>query len=241
MQKTKSVGSTIASVVIWIVCILLALILVCNLTIIIKGSINPDTPPEIFGVMPLIVPTDSMSTPEGAEQKPDHIEAGDFIIVTKPDRDNLKVGDVITFMENGYSVTHRIIGIDEEGKFITKGDFNNIEDKKHVAKEDVVGIYNGFRIAGIGYFAEFIGKPVGMLVFIGIPIIAFIVYDIIRRKLQGDKLEKERNSEADALRAELEALKAAQAAQAAQTIESAPADNTPDAEVEAPADTPDED
>ena len=133
--------------------------LVCNLTIIIKGVINPDTPPSVFGITPMVVQSGSMSG--NAE---DHIEVGDLIFTVKPDTAELKKGDIISYMEGDIAVTHRIIdiNIDSDGKrsFITKGDANNTEDPA-VAEDAVFGLYKG-RIAKLGDFAMFLQKPLGM-------------------------------------------------------------------------------
>ena len=175
--------------------------LVCNLTIIIKGVINPETPPSVFGVTPMVVQSGSMS---GSAE--DHIEVGDLIFTVKPNTAELKKGDIISFMEGDIAVTHRIVDVttDANGKrsFITKGDANNTEDPA-VSEDAVFGLYKG-RIAGLGDFAMFLQKPLGMAVFIGIPVCAFIVYDIIRRQRSSGKANKE-NEE---LRAELEKLRA---------------------------------
>ena len=184
-----------------VLCCIFALMLICNLTIIIKGVISPQTPPSVFGVTPMVVQSGSMS---GSAE--DHIEVGDLIFTVKPNTAELKIGDIISYMEGDIAVTHRIIDIttDADGKrsFITKGDANNTEDPA-VSEDAVFGLYKG-RIAGLGDFAMFLQKPLGMAVFIGIPVCAFIVYDIIRRQRTAGKADKENEK----LRAELEKLRA---------------------------------
>ena len=200
MAKSKASKKTL-SIVGAVLCCIFALILVCNLTIIIKGVINPKTPPSVFGVTPLVVQSGSMSG--NAE---DHIEVGDLIFTVKPDTAKLKKGDIISYMEGDIAVTHRIIEIktDAQGKrsFITKGDANNAADPE-VGESAVFGLYKG-RVAKLGDFAMFLQKPLGMAVFIGIPVCAFIVYDIIRRQKASGKADKEN----ERLRAELERLRA---------------------------------
>ena len=66
------------------------------------------------------------------------------------------------------------------------------------------GLYKG-RVPGLGDFAMFLQKPLGMAVFIGIPVCAFIIYDIIRRQRSSGRKDKE----TEALKAELERLRAA--------------------------------
>ncbi len=96
-----------------LLCAVFMFLLVCNLTIIIKGTVNPDTPPTVFGVTPMVVLSGSMS---GSAE--DHIEVGDLIFDTKPEIDNLKEGDVVSFMQDKTVVTHRIVEITtaENGK-----------------------------------------------------------------------------------------------------------------------------
>lgn len=200
MAKSKA-ARKILSVAGAVLCCIFAVMLICNLTIIIKGVINPETPPSVFGITPMVVQSGSMS---GSAE--DHIEVGDLIFTVKPNISELKKGDIISYMEGDIAVTHRIIDIttDENGKlsFITKGDANNTEDPA-VSEDAVFGLYKG-RIAGLGDFAMFLQKPLGMAVFIGVPVCAFIVYDIIRRQKSAGRADKE-NEE---LRAELERLRA---------------------------------
>lgn len=204
-EKKKSSGLHIAlSVIGAVLCIIFGFMLVCNLTIIIKGTLNPDRPPSIFGTTPMVVRSGSMS---GTAE--DHIEVGDLIFVGKADVESLKVGDVITFMEQDSNtvVTHRIIEIttdDNGGKaFVTKGDANNVKDTVPVTADRVVGIFQS-RIAKVGDFAMFLQTPLGMILFIGLPVILFIIYDIIRRQRYANKDRKK----SEEMEAELEKLRA---------------------------------
>ena len=103
-------------------------------------------------------------------------------------------------------MTHRIVRVEtaEDGSlsFVTKGDANNTEDIAPVAAENVVGIYKA-RIPALGDVAMFMQKPVGMAIFIGIPVLAFVLYDSAARR-RAQEAEKRR---ADELQRELERLK----------------------------------
>lgn len=201
MAKNK-ISKRILFIVGAVLCCIFAVILVCNLTIIIKGVVNPKVPPSVFGVTPMVVQSGSMSG--NAE---DHIEVGDLIFTVKPETDKLKAGDIISYMDGNIVVTHRIIevkaGADGKRCFVTKGDANNTEDPA-VSADAVFGLYKG-RIPWLGDFAIFLQKPLGMAVFIGIPVCAFIIYDIIRRQRSSRKKDKE----TEELKAKLERLYAA--------------------------------
>lgn len=182
-------------------CTVLSFLLICNMVIIIKGSASPDMPPSVFGTTPMVVLSGSMSG-----ERDGHIEVGDLVFVNKADPDSLKVGDVIAFMDSGITVTHRIIRVetlsDGDIQWITKGDANNTEDSKPVTSKNLVGIYS-FRIPKMGNVAMFLQQPVGMLIVIGIPCLAFIAFDIIRRQRSANR----QNQKASEMEAELERLR----------------------------------
>lgn len=199
--EKKTLTRKIVTAIALALCVLFAFTLICNVVIIVKGNTS-ERPPSIFGVTPLVVLSGSMSG-----DAPDHIEAGDLIFVTKAVASELEVGDVITFMQGKTVVTHRIIEIstDESGKllFLTKGDANNTEDTEPVSEADLVGIYRS-RIPKVGDLAIFMQTPLGMIIFIGVPLLAFLAYDIIRRQKHAAKDQKK----TEELEAELERLRA---------------------------------
>ena len=188
-----------------ILCVILVPILIVNLTLIIKSYVNEDEVPGIGGYSPMIVLTDSM-LPE--------ISSGDLIIAKKIDPKEVKVGDVISFFDpagNGSSVvTHRVIEIVEdkgETKWRTRGDNNNTEDKVLVPFENLVGIWQGTRIAGGGNVAMFLQTTPGLIICVVCPVVLLVGYDMLRRK----KYDQAKQQDTDALLAELEALRAMKA------------------------------
>lgn len=178
-QAARSSGGifTVAGAVL---CIFLGFLLICNLTLIIKGTLSPEKPPSVLGITPMVVLSGSMSG-----EAEDHIEVGDMIFVGKAEPEELVPGDIIAYMVGGSVVTHRITSVDtaEDGTliFTTKGDANEVEDTQPVAEEQLVGIYRG-RIPRMGDFAMFLQQPLGMFLCIGVPVFAFIIYDILRRQ-----------------------------------------------------------
>ena len=190
------------------VCVILAPILIMNLTIVIKSYTYPNKVPDFFGIMPFVVTTGSMNPA---------IRGGDLVISKKvKDKSKLKPGDVISFKEGKAVVTHRILELAEkngEPVFITGGDANKdldgnvIQDNNPVTYSQVAGIYK-FKVRGLGNLAMFLQTAPGMLVFVGIPLCGFIAYDIIRRRLA----MKKQGVTADAAQAEIDRLKAELAA-----------------------------
>lgn len=203
MSETNTIqfsfGRKIVNTICIILCVILSMMLISNLTIIIKGWLSPERPPEVLGITPMIVLSGSMSgTQEG------HIEVGDMIFIDKATPEEVKIGDVISFMEGKTVVTHRVIDIierDGHTSFKTKGDANNTEDEGAVRGEELIGIYKT-RIPKLGDIALFLQTPTGMLVFVGLPLLLFIVYDVLRRQRQA----KKENEKTAKLEAEIERL-----------------------------------
>lgn len=188
-----------------ILCVILVPLLIINIILIIQGAVNPDEVPGIMGYKPMMVLTESMDP---------KIKSGDLIIIKEIDPTSLKEGDIITFFDpagNGHStVTHRIetrIEDPENGLcFETKGDNNNTADRLYVEAEAVVGIYL-FRIPVVANIAMFMQTVPGLIICIFVPLVAFVAYDLIRRR----QFEKSQKDDKDALLAELEYLRAEKA------------------------------
>lgn len=145
-----------------VLCTVLIICLVFFVISSFKAKSDPNHVPGIGSFKLMYVLTGSMSPA---------IEPGDLIITRAVDTDSLKEGDIITFRASQNTlVTHRIIEINEDGSFVTKGDANNVEDLDLQANnQNIVGKYV-FRIPKGGYIAKFIQNPIGMILFILIPV-----------------------------------------------------------------------
>ncbi|WP_313509914.1 signal peptidase I [Enterococcus sp.] len=66
------------------------------------------------------------------------LKVGDYVVVKVEDFDQLQVGEIITFEDEGMMVTHRIISITDEG-IQTRGDHNTVNDMKQVTEDKFVG------------------------------------------------------------------------------------------------------
>lgn len=93
----------------------------------------------VFSVYPSVVLTGSMEP---------YINPGDMVLIKKVTKEediyDLKIGDVLNFSRDTYTISHRITDIkkDELGNisFQTKGDNNPKEDKELVIPNDIKGI-----------------------------------------------------------------------------------------------------
>ena len=207
MEKQKKL-STLNLVGIILIAVFLPIIAV-NLTIVIKGWTHPEEIPMVFDTAPLIVISDSMTIDKANDTGA--FNKGDLIFVKKVDPATLKVGDVITYISNDKEksiITHRIVSIYEDGTFETKGDYSPGYDRDPVKYDQVVGIYTG-RIARAGDLALFFQKPAGVIVLLGIPLVAILALDFFQKRKENDKVSSEKaelEAELAKLRAEKEAL-----------------------------------
>ena len=220
-MKSK-VTSRILSVLGIIVICVLSLVLLCNCVLLVKGAMDDVNPPSLFGRIPLVTLSGSMSG-----DNPDSFDTGALLLMKKTETEELKVGDVIAFFDPASKknaiTTHRIVELTEldgERAFYTKGDYNGERDALPVKAGSVIGKYV-FHVNGLGNFALFLQEPIGMLLFIGVPVISFILYDAIRRS----RAAKAKNEDTEALKAELERLRALRNDETA-----AAADPTPETE-----------
>lgn len=201
-KNEKTVGHRVFTIIGIVLCVILIPIIIINCTLIIKQFTNKDSVPSLGGIFPMIVLTDSM---KGT------FDSGSLIVCKSEEAEDIKEGDVICFYDpqgNGTTtVTHRVVEIktDENGKlsFITKGDNNNTEDQAAVPAENLLGVYK-FHIAGLGSLALFMQTTPGLIIFVALPVLLLVGYDIIRRRLY----EKKKNADTDELIAELEELRA---------------------------------
>lgn len=117
-----------------------------------------------------------------------NINVYDVIVDTAvKDENTLKVGDIITFYTDaydtgGYTVTHRIkdiVMVNNERRYITKGDNNQVEDKGYTTFKDIVGRVN-FIIPKLGYIQMFISSKLGWMCIILIPALGIILMDIVK-------------------------------------------------------------
>ena len=212
VKKAKVKNAVMIGVIVALIVVLLPLLII-NLTLIIKGSLNPDMPPDLFGTAPLAVTTDAMA---GEEEGCFSDGALIFVkLLNEDEKETLKEGDVITFRSEELFVTYRITEVvrGEDGSvhsFRAIGDRDAKEGVNvplTVSPENVIGVVTG-SVAGLGGFAMFLQTPVGVLVFVGIPVVAYLIYDISRITLrnkrakaaQGEKL-REKDEEIARLKA----------------------------------------
>ncbi len=135
IQKRRNRDEKIKKIVTNIMYIILIPILIYNLSLIFQTIINTGKTPSFFGIKTYVIVSGSMEP---------NINIGDIVIAKNiEDKEDIKVGDVISFRKGQGIITHRITNIqyDENQtiKITTKGDNNNTEDSEEVSYDDIEG------------------------------------------------------------------------------------------------------
>lgn len=126
---------------------------------------------------------------------------GSLIYVKDVDTDELKAGDVITYMlDEDTIVTHRIADVipDETDpsiiRFQTKGDANDSVDGSLVHYKNVIGT-PVFSIPKLGYLANYIQKPPGRYIAISAGAIILLLVFLPDLFFDDDKREKKKKKQ----------------------------------------------
>ena len=116
------------------------------------------------------------------------IHVGDMVVVsTVVGVDDVSVGDIITFRYNGDSdpdrfITHRVADVVDgefEKSFKTKGDANEEDDLKMVSSSEFVG-KTVLVVPYLGHFSDFARSKVGYVLFLLIPAVLIIIFEVVR-------------------------------------------------------------
>lgn len=209
VKARPSVGSIIGTVLLAVLCVILIPLLAVNITLIVKGALYPDELTDVFNIAPVAIDNTYM---EGENEGCFNEGALVFIKTfdTDEERQAIEQGDVVAFrwLEDDGSVNftvYRILGVtrDEETGLITSVSVraDNVPEGEGTAPipveiGDVVGILNG-SIDHLGAFAMFLMQPLGVLLFVGVPVVIYVVVDIIRITIHNRKVRK---AESDELR-----------------------------------------
>ena len=188
--KVKQVVSIVLNVLVWIFLIFSILV-----TVLVFASQNtPDGVPSLFGQSFVTVQSDSMDG---------QFKTGDLIIIEKVNETQAlelgknvanKSGEVITYRapididgdgQPGDLNTHRIVERREnEGGIVyfkTQGDNEAMcpnPDDYELRFTDVIGVWKGGKIAGLGGVIDFLRSSLGFLLCVVLPMVLFFLYEV---------------------------------------------------------------
>jgi len=179
IQKEKQIIHTTVKVISAILYIILIPIIIFNFTLIIKSFINPNEIPDFLGYKTFVIVSGSMEPT---------IMTQDAILVKEVPQDEIKINDIISFSQGESIITHRVIGIVKDDgmiKYRTKGDNNNIEDKKKTTYEQIEGKYQ-FKLKQLGVVTKMLKSKITLIILV---LIIILIY-CYKRKIEMKKQER---------------------------------------------------
>ena len=164
-----------------------AIILIYNIILVAISIENNDAIINMFGYKAYVIKTNSMEPT---------INVNDVVINKKVKQEELNVGDVITFLNEGEVITHRITRIDGDDVvtlYTTKGDNNNIEDVCKITYENIKGKH----ILTIPYLGKIVQLLENKLLFLIILLIVliFIFIQLQNQEKKDNRREKKKIEE----------------------------------------------
>ncbi len=175
-QKLLKIGGIVVDVIIVIAFIASIFVVVANIT-----AKNNNTEPNVFGYTFNSVQTNSMSGT---------FEVGALVIGKIPDKnDVLAEGEIITYYDKVGGVqitkTHRISDRVQYGDIYTYetwGDNREVcpaPDEGVRTIHDVASVYQ-FHIPLVGGFIDFLKEPIGFILFLVLPMLIFIGWQVFK-------------------------------------------------------------
>ncbi len=175
-RRMKIIGKTIST----IMYIILIPLIIFNFTLIIKSFLYPNKTPDFFGYKNFVIVSRSMEPT---------IKKGDAIFVKAVPENEIANNDIISFMQDGVNVTHRIIEIREENGvkiYKTKGDNNNTADKEEITYNQIEGKYQ-FKINQFGIVAKILKSKITLAILIILMIMIYWFQARTQKKKQERK------------------------------------------------------
>jgi signal peptidase len=204
----KRILKITGNVVFYAFVILVMVFAISNISVKNDGDI-----PNVFGKGYIAVVSDSMNG-----DQPDSFDKGDLIIVkvlkSAEEKKALKVGDIITFYDFDLNSlnSHRIVDIQTNTNgdllFTTKGDKEGLgEDVVLKGFEDIKAIYVG-KVTNLGGAINYLQTPAGFAIFIVLPTVAFLGYELflfirVLLKANSEKVEARVLEDKEKIRQEL--------------------------------------
>ena len=122
------------------------------------------------------------------------LEINDVVIVQRCAVSKLRKGDIITFQQEGRTISHRILDITQENgtiKFQTQGDNNEIPDSDKIEPGQVYGKVL-FRVKKIGKIVNYIQNARGIISIVIFTIIVYILVSLRDKQKNSRKIKRKK-------------------------------------------------
>ena len=140
---------------------------------------------HIFGIYMFNIVSESMEPT---------LEINDVVVVKTCEATQLQKGDIITFQQDGRTISHRILDITKDKniiKFRTKGDNNEIPDSDLIPEGQVYGKVL-FSIKKIGKIISYIQNIRGLINIVFFVIIVYILVSLRDKQKNTRKMKRKK-------------------------------------------------
>ena len=183
MKDAKKIAYYVLSTLEAMFIAFVAMLAILNAVMFFQFKVLDYPVPKVFGYSFINILSGSMEPT---------ISAGDLVICKE--QDSYNVNDPVLFEEQGFLVLHRIVDIDEDGDFITKGDANNVNDKAEIQPENVYGKMTGV-LRGWGSTLSYLSSRMGSFRTILVSLFIYLALDAGKDLLKEESEQKEESVE----------------------------------------------
>lgn len=189
-NKVVSLIANIVSTVILIFSILICILVIASM----KSSSGVAS---LFGYSVLSVKSDSMEPT---------FYRNDLIIVKRSGpKARFEKGDIVSFEAYDnigvrFINTHRIVEVtkgETRDRYTTQGDNASQPDTKKLYSSNIIGVYTGTRIGGLGKAVDFIHSPFGVLLCVVIPSAIIIIAQVVNYVTDANRRKRELVAQAE--------------------------------------------
>jgi signal peptidase I len=95
----------------------------------------------VIAVLPMVVPGYTSASITSGSMQP-KLRPGDVVIAVGNGGAGIKTGTIVVYEDpaRGDLVTHRIVGVNDDGSYVTRGDANGVNDAQAIPSENVKGV-----------------------------------------------------------------------------------------------------
>ncbi len=182
-SKARKAWRITGKVLSWVILGIVLLFFAYSLYNRVSGNVT-----SFFGSSYIVIASGSMSEKNEANTYLDEngldnqIQTYDLIGISfYTSSDEVQLYDVVAYRGlSGDTIVHRIISIDENGHYQTRGDANSASDtgveyNSYLTYDSIIGYYNGFRIGGIGSIVIFFQSNAGIATVVAL-IYCYLMY-----------------------------------------------------------------
>ena len=177
--------------------VLIVLFAVCtlfNVFLLVSSFFEQNGYPSAFGVTPIVVAPSEDADDEALE---DFVSPGDLLLASDQALEDYKEGELVAFTHHGVILIGEIAEIEKRGGsvmvFAVQAAYHENPFVDPSIQENLIGTID-HRIPVVGYFILFISSLPGRLIFVGIPLLVYLVLMVIEAWMEAEAYRRARRT-----------------------------------------------